>query len=149
MPKCESSVRCENLQVQDLVRAKGLYSFYEDGHEECCRIRKVRPLRKHLTGLNAWITGQRRDQSPGTRAAIPVVQVDPAFTGLAGTPGSLIKWNPLANVSSKEVWDFLRIMEVPTNELHAKGYVIFLLLLILGCLFWFRQCGIMSSKIYD
>ena len=58
-----------------------MFSFYQDGHQECCRIRKVRPLRRHLTKLNAWITGQRKDQSPGTRAEVPVVQVDPVFEG--------------------------------------------------------------------
>jgi adenylyl-sulfate reductase (glutathione) len=31
----------ESQEVTDLVRAKGLFSFYEDGHTECCRIRKV------------------------------------------------------------------------------------------------------------
>uniref|UniRef100_J3ML83 Phosphoadenosine phosphosulphate reductase domain-containing protein n=1 Tax=Oryza brachyantha TaxID=4533 RepID=J3ML83_ORYBR len=76
-------------EVQELVRAKGLFSFYEDGHQECCRVRKVRPLRRALRGLRAWITGQRKDQSPGTRASIPVVQVDPSFEGLAGGAGSL------------------------------------------------------------
>jgi len=35
----------------------------------------VRPLRRQLKGLKAWITGQRKDQSPGTRSAVPVVQV--------------------------------------------------------------------------
>nr|CAD1819215.1 unnamed protein product [Ananas comosus var. bracteatus] len=62
------------VEVQALVRSKGLFSFYEDGHQECCRVRKVRPLRRALSGLKAWITGQRKDQSPGTRAHIPVVQ---------------------------------------------------------------------------
>lgn len=62
-------------EVEALVRAKGLFSFYEDGHQECCAIRKVRPLRRALKGLRAWITGQRKDQSPGTRANVPVVQV--------------------------------------------------------------------------
>ncbi len=70
----------------------------------------MRPLRRQLTGLRAWITGQRKDQSPGTRAAVPVVQVDPAFQGADGGPGSLVKFNPLSNVSSAEVWNFLRIM---------------------------------------
>lgn len=66
-------------EVQELVRTKGLFSFYEDGHQECCRVRKVRPLRRALKGLRAWITGQRKDQSPGTRASIPVVQVSYIF----------------------------------------------------------------------
>ncbi|PSS10375.1 5'-adenylylsulfate reductase like, partial [Actinidia chinensis var. chinensis] len=60
------------VEVQALVRSKGLFSFYEDGHQECCRVRKVRPLRRALKGLRAWITGQRKDQSPGTRAEVPI-----------------------------------------------------------------------------
>ncbi|XP_020251244.1 probable 5'-adenylylsulfate reductase 1, chloroplastic, partial [Asparagus officinalis] len=106
-------------EVQSLVRSKGLFSFYEDGHKECCRVRKVRPLRRALKGLRAWITGQRKDQSPGTHAQIPVVQVDPSFEGLDGG----IKWNPVANVNGKDIWSFLRTMEVPVNSLHSQGYV--------------------------
>nr|QAA78880.1 APS reductase [Dioscorea esculenta] len=111
------------VEVQTLVRSKGLFSFYEDGHQECCRIRKVRPLRRALKGLRAWITGQRKDQSPGTRAHIPIVQVDPSFEGLDGGAGSLIKWNPVANVEGKDIWNFLRTMNVPVNALHSQGYV--------------------------
>ncbi|KAF5181841.1 Phosphoadenosine phosphosulfate reductase, partial [Thalictrum thalictroides] len=111
------------VEVQGLVRTKGLFSFYEDGHQECCRVRKVRPLRRALKGLRAWITGQRKDQSPGTRAEIPVVQVDPSFEGTEGGPGSLIKWNPVANVDGVDIWNFLRAMNVPVNSLHSQGYV--------------------------
>jgi adenylyl-sulfate reductase (glutathione) len=107
-------------EVQELVRTKGLFSFYEDGHQECCRVRKVRPLRRALRGLRAWITGQRKDQSPGTRASIPLVQVDPSFEGLDGGAGSLVKWNPVANVDGKDIWTFLRTMDVPVNALHAQ-----------------------------
>ena len=64
---------------------------------------QVRPLRKQLKTLKAWITGQRKDQSPGTRAGVPVVEVDPVFEGEAGGPGSLIKYNPLSSVTSAEV----------------------------------------------
>eukprot|EP00271_Cylindrocystis_brebissonii_P008706 TRINITY_DN23190_c0_g1_i1.p1 TRINITY_DN23190_c0_g1~~TRINITY_DN23190_c0_g1_i1.p1 ORF type:complete len:479 (+),score=85.06 TRINITY_DN23190_c0_g1_i1:80-1516(+) len=110
-------------QVEALVREKGMFSFYVDDHKECCGIRKVQPLKRALRGLRAWITGVRKDQSPGTRASIPVVQVDPAFEGLDGGAGSLVKFNPVADVSSLEVWDFLRSQEVPTNELHAKGFI--------------------------
>ncbi|XP_074592831.1 5'-adenylylsulfate reductase 3, chloroplastic-like [Curcuma longa] len=109
-------------EVQALVRTKGLFSFYEDGHQECCSVRKVRPLRRMLQGVRAWITGQRKDQSPGTRADTPVVQVDPVFEGVDGA-GSLIKWNPVANVDGKDLWNFLRSMDVPVNSLHSQGYV--------------------------
>ncbi|ERN17395.1 hypothetical protein AMTRI_Chr02g215800 [Amborella trichopoda] len=111
------------VEVQALVRTKGLFSFYEDGHQECCRVRKVRPLRRALKGFKAWITGQRKDQSPGTRAHIPVVQVDPSFEGIDGGAGSLIKWNPVASMEGKDIWNFLRTMNVPVNTLHSQGYV--------------------------
>ncbi|XP_076910066.1 5'-adenylylsulfate reductase 1, chloroplastic-like [Bidens hawaiensis] len=111
------------VEVQALVRTKGLFSFYEDGHQECCSVRKVRPLRRALKGLRAWITGQRKDQSPGTRSEVPVVQVDPVFEGLDGGSGSLVKWNPVANVAGNDVWNILRTMEVPVNSLHAQGYI--------------------------
>ncbi|KAK9084809.1 hypothetical protein Sjap_025220 [Stephania japonica] len=113
----------DSVEVQALVRSKGLFSFYEDGHQECCRVRKVRPLRRALKGLRAWITGQRKDQSPGTRAEVPVVQVDPVFEGLDGGVGSLVKWNPVANMDGGAIWNLLRTMDVPVNELHSKGYV--------------------------
>ena len=106
--------------VEKLVREKGLYSFYRDGHKECCDVRKVEPLRRALSTLGAWVTGQRRDQSPGTRAQVPVVQADPTFS----TPtNQLVKFNPLANWSSKQVWQYIRENDVPYNALHERGFV--------------------------
>jgi phosphoadenosine phosphosulfate reductase len=105
--------------VSKLVTEKGLFSFYEDDHKECCGIRKIQPLRKKLAKVDAWITGQRKDQSP-TRAEIPVIQNDILF---ARTNSTLTKFNPLANWTSKEVWDYIRMCEIPYNELHNRGYV--------------------------
>ena len=76
----------EAAPLQALVRKKGLFSFYEDGHEECCGIRKVEPLRRELATLRAWATGQRRDQSPATRGDIAVVENDATFAGRAEGP---------------------------------------------------------------
>ena len=105
--------------LQQLVTTKGYFSFYEDGHTECCGIRKVEPLRRALAGLPAYVTGQRKDQSPGTRADIPVVQVDTAFS----TPErELVKFNPLANWSSAKVWQYIREHDVPYNPLHDIGF---------------------------
>ena len=109
--------------VTDLVNEKGMFSFFEDGHKECCGVRKVQPLRRKLKTLKAWVTGQRKDQSPGTRMAVPAVQIDPVFEGLEGGPGSLVKFNPLTNATSQQVWDFLRVMGTPVNKLHEMGYV--------------------------
>lgn len=106
--------------VENLTRNKGLFSFYRDGHGECCGIRKVAPLRRALQGRPAWITGQRRDQSLDTRGSLAVVQLDATF----GTPERpLLKWNPLANWSSQKVWSFIRAADVPYNALHERGFV--------------------------
>jgi phosphoadenosine phosphosulfate reductase len=73
-----------------------------------------------LAPLAAWVTGQRQDQSPGTRAAIPVVQIDRTF----GTPDRpLVKFNPLARWTSKQVWAYIRDHDVPYNPLHDRGFV--------------------------
>ncbi len=105
--------------VQELVREKGLFSFYQDGHKECCAVRKVEPLRRKLATLDAWITGQRKDQSVGTRQHIPVAQHDGAFS----TPEhGVVKFNPLANWSSAQVWEYIRQNQVPYNPLHARGF---------------------------
>ena len=48
--------------LEPLVKEKGLFSFYRDGHGECCGIRKIEPLKRKLAGVRAWATGQRRDQ---------------------------------------------------------------------------------------
>jgi phosphoadenosine phosphosulfate reductase len=106
--------------VQKLVAEKGLYSFLRDGHKECCGVRKVEPLTRALKPLRAWITGQRRDQSPGTRAAVPVVQLDGSF-GSDAKP--LVKFNPLANWSSQQVWNYILENDVPYNALHERGFI--------------------------
>ena len=109
----------ESAAVQQLVNEKGLFSFFEDGHQECCGVRKVQPLRKKLATLDGWITGQRKDQSP-TRSDVPVVQAD---VGFSGEGKQLIKYNPLANWSSADVWSYIRKMEIPYNPLHERGFI--------------------------
>ena len=110
-----------NRELLDtFVKDKGLFSFYEDSHSECCGIRKVEPLRRKLATVDAWITGQRKDQSVDTRQDIPEVQQDSAFS----TPShTLIKFNPLLNWSSAQVWDYIEAYQVPFNPLHQQGFV--------------------------
>lgn len=105
-------------QVEALVKEKGLFSFYKEGHKECCGIRKVQPLRRKLSTLDAWITGQRKDQSV-TRTKLPVIQVDSAFSS---PTKSLVKINALANWTSAQVWQYIRAYDVPFHPLHAQGY---------------------------
>ncbi len=105
--------------LQTFVQEKGLYSFLEDGHKECCGVRKVEPLRRALSGYRAWISGQRKDQSP-TRSELLVIHKDEAFEGANGTP--LTKMNPLTDWSSSQVWEYILQNHVPYNPLHQKGY---------------------------
>jgi phosphoadenosine phosphosulfate reductase len=77
-------------------------------------------LRNKLNTLDAWITGQRKDQSPGTRADVPVVEKDGAFSTNTHT---LIKFNPLSFWTSAQVWQYIRANDVPYNELHTRGYI--------------------------
>ena len=110
----------EAQAVERLVKQKGLFSFYKDGHEECCGVRKIGPLQRALADRRGWITGQRRDQSPDTRAEVPVVEVDRRFS----TPDKLlVKFNPLALWPSQRVWSFIRAAEVPFNPLHERGMI--------------------------
>ncbi len=109
----------DHAGLQRLVNEKGLFSFYNDGHTECCGLRKVEPLRRRLAGLDAWLTGQRRDQNP-TRSDLDEVELDATFSA-PGKP--LYKFNPLANWTSAQVWDYIEAYAVPYNELHGKGYV--------------------------
>lgn len=105
-------------RLERLVGEKGLFSFYRDGHGECCGIRKIEPMRRHLRGFDAWISGIRRDQSP-TRREIDIFEIDGRFSGM-GVP--LIKINPLANQTSSEVWNQIRMLDIPYNPLHDQGF---------------------------
>jgi len=106
--------------VERLVREKGLFSFYRDGHSECCSIRKVEPLGRALAGARGYVTGQRQDQSPATRGLLPVVQLDEGRPGLDGLP--LVKFNPLSFWSSADVWQYITERGIPHNELHDRGF---------------------------
>jgi phosphoadenosine phosphosulfate reductase len=101
--------------VDAYVGTHGLNAFYDsvEMRKECCRVRKVEPLGRALAGNKAWITGQRRAQS-STRAEL-AVQEDDAAHGMA-------KFNPLADWSEADVWDYLREHKVPYNALHDRGY---------------------------
>ena len=82
--------------------------------DACCGMRKVRPLERVLEGVDAWITGLRRDQSP-TRAGTPKLAAD------EGHPGKL-KCAPLADWSEKDVWRYIADHDVPYHPLHDRGY---------------------------
>ena len=102
--------------VEALERERGFYSFRQSVEERkyCCGIRKVEPLRRALNGLEAWVTGLRREQAV-TRGAVGKVEADTS-------QGGIIKVNPLADWSGQQVWDYIHAQDVPYNVLHDLGF---------------------------
>jgi len=102
--------------VQQMVRAKGMNLFYEsiESRQLCCRLRKVEPLNRYLAGLDAWVSGLRRDQNV-TRADTKKVEVDYIH-------GGIVKVNPIADWTRDEVLGYVKAHNVPINRLHAEGY---------------------------
>lgn len=105
----------ESDAVDNYVQQHGLNAFYDsvEMRKECCRIRKVEPLNRALSGNKAWITGQRRAQS-ATRNELAVQEDDVAH--------AMQKFNPLTDWSEDDVWHYIRSNNVPYNPLHDKGY---------------------------
>ena len=87
--------------------------LWERDPDVCCRLRKVEPLREILSGLRAWITAIRRDQTQA-RTGARIVERDRKF--------DLIKINPLAAWSSRDVWRYIKEHDVPYNPLYDLGY---------------------------
>ena len=106
----------ERAAVEEMERNKGLFSFREslENRHECCRIRKVDPLSRALSGLRAWLTGQRREQAV-TRRSLSVLEVDEAH-------GKILKLNPLAGWTEGDVEVYVRKRGLPVNRLHDMGY---------------------------
>jgi len=103
-------------RVQSMVSDGGLNLFYEsvEKRELCCRVRKVEPLNRFLSGLDAWVTGLRRDQS-SAREKTAKIEIDRAHAGIA-------KLNPIADWSREQVLEYVKEHNVPINRLHAEGY---------------------------
>jgi len=105
----------EAAAVEKMIKEHGPNLFYQsvELRRLCCKIRKVEPLHRALTGLEAWITGLRREQAV-TRTTIKKIEYDKG--------NDLIKINPIADWTEKQVWDYIRGNDVPYNKLHDQGY---------------------------
>ncbi|MSN24905.1 MAG: phosphoadenylyl-sulfate reductase [Geobacter sp.] len=103
-------------QVEKLEREKGLFSFREslENRHDCCHIRKVEPLSRALKELKGWVTGMRRDQSV-TRGDLNAIEFDEAN-------GGILKINPLISWSERQVMDFAKEHNLPSNRLYKQGY---------------------------
>ena len=87
--------------------------LWEREPDRCCGMRKVFPLEAELSGVDAWITAIRREQTP-QRANARVVEWDAKF--------EIAKVNPLVRWTKKDVWAHILQHDVPYNPLHDQGY---------------------------
>ena len=81
--------------------------------DACCGLRKVSPLEEALAGVDAWVSGLRRDQSPG-RSRAPKIDWDDRR--------EVWKVNPLADWDDRDVWRYIHRHDLPYNGLHDRGY---------------------------
>lgn len=98
------------LQEQAQKHGDALWSSDPDA---CCAIRKVEPNKRALEGMDAWISGLRRDQSE-TRSTVRPLDWDNKF--------GLVKVSPLASWKDKDVWRYIMANDVPYNPLHDRGF---------------------------
>jgi phosphoadenosine phosphosulfate reductase len=103
-------------EVAAMVARNGPNLFRQDPalRRLCCHVRKVAPLARALTGLDAWATGVRRDGG-AARADTPKVELDEDH-------GGIVKLNPLADWTREQVWDHVRANHLPVNPLYEQGY---------------------------
>jgi phosphoadenosine phosphosulfate reductase len=101
--------------VENMVNSKGINLFYEniENRKECCRVRKIEPLKRAFEGLDAWICGLRKHQSV-TRSEVKLIEWD--------NTNHLIKINPLINWTNQQVWEYIKENNIPFNILHNKGF---------------------------
>lgn len=103
-------------RVESMMLHKGPFSFKDsvENRLECCFIRKVEPLQRRLKTLDAWITGQRRDQSL-SRSGLAPVEIDAAN-------GSILKLNPLWQWTAANVARYVKDHNIPYSALYDQGY---------------------------
>ena len=101
--------------VQAFIEQYGMNGFYdgEEPKKACCGARKIKPLNAALLGADAWITGQRREQST-TRTELNLEELDDAR--------GITKFNPLFDWSEADIWAYIKQENVPIHPLHLKGY---------------------------
>jgi len=104
--------RPEADAVIHFVKNHGERAMYEsiDLRKGCCGIRKLEPLSRMLAQRSAWVTGLRREQS-NNRGEVPFSEPDDK---------GRIKFNPLADWSWNDVWQYIASNDVPYNPLHDQ-----------------------------
>ena len=103
----------DDADVAAMVARHGPDLFYDgvEFRQLCCETRKVRPLARKLSELDAWATGLRRDQAETRAEVAKAAMVD-----------GRVKINPLADWTAAQVEEYTRAHNVPMHPLYAMGY---------------------------
>lgn len=106
----------DTRRVEEMVNSYGPNLFYKsvELRKLCCKIRKIEPLKRALSGLSVWICGLRKDQAL-TRKQVKKLEIDLAHN-------SILKVNPLADWTLNQVWEYIKVNRVPYNSLHDQNY---------------------------
>ena len=89
------------------------HNLWENNPDKCCNIRKVMPLIDALDNRDIWITGIRKKQTQ-VRKQSSLIEFESRF--------EVIKINPLINWTHDEVWEYIKIHNLPYNPLHDNNY---------------------------
>jgi len=102
-------------EVENMVCNCGPDLFYDSLEKRhlCCKIRKLHPLARAFSNIDAWICGLRREQSI-TRKEMQLVEWDDNHNKL--------KINPIINWNESQVWDYIKANNIPYNKLYKMGY---------------------------
>ena len=102
--------------LESWITEHGPDAFYQsvDLRKACCGIRKVEPLRRALKDVAVWITGLRAEQSPN-RSGMQPIEWDATHR--------VWKVHPLWHWTQEQVWEQIRMLNIPYNVLHDRGMV--------------------------
>jgi len=107
------SIFPDSEHIKSYVNQYGINGFYDsiEARKKCCHIRKVLPLNNIVNNFSIWITGQRKLHSLN-RENLQEFEVN----------DNIIKYNPLYNLTTQEIEEFIKENNILYNELYNKNY---------------------------
>ncbi|NAZ09807.1 phosphoadenylyl-sulfate reductase [Agaribacter marinus] len=111
-PDLRIRLKQPDLTVEEQAAKHGS-ALWKRQPDQCCFIRKIKPLEEELDKVPAWISGLRREQSP-SRSKTDFVNRDERFKSIKICP--LIYW------TWDDVWNYIQKQQLPYNELHDRNY---------------------------
>ncbi len=99
--------------MEEQTRELGILYLTPEGQDQCCRLRKVEPLKAVSDHYDAFIGSLRRVDG-GPRSACPILAVDPEMNAL--------RVNPLVNFDDDQLDDYISRNNVIINPLHEQAY---------------------------